>query len=315
MARAPRIACVGLASWDRLIVVDRYPDAGGYAIVQAEHSLPGGTTSNTAAALARIGAEVRLRAMVGDDADGAAMVAEMAAIGVNTEWLETRCGEGTDRATVIISTEPPDRTIYWHQGARIVRGDRIDITALFGHDVIVLDMDDAPLRRFLVDLPAHTLPTTKLLGALTYLTDGDLPDAFEIAMRHDVIVGNERELMAVTDRPDLDSALARVRDAMPGNNLRGCVVSRGAAGACAITRDVRWDSPALEIAVVDTTGAGDAFAAGVAYGMARRWDWSKTLRVANAMGGAATMAVGGQGSLATLNEVAAMLGMEVAELA
>ena len=52
MNRLPRIACLGLASWDDLVVVDMYPERGGCAIVERAAALPGGTTTNTAVALA-----------------------------------------------------------------------------------------------------------------------------------------------------------------------------------------------------------------------------------------------------------------------
>src|SRR5262245_1536749 len=135
--RRPRIAAVGLASWDRIITVDRYPSAGSYAIVRRTASLPGGTTSNSAVTLARLGAEVSLAALVGDDADGASLRETLDREGVDTHWLKTEPGTATDGATVIVSAEPRDRTIYWHQGARLVRGARLDVPAIFGHDVVL----------------------------------------------------------------------------------------------------------------------------------------------------------------------------------
>ena len=59
--RAPKIACIGLSSWDRLIAVPEYPAVGEQADVLEEVSAPGGTTTNTAVALARLGARGRHR--------------------------------------------------------------------------------------------------------------------------------------------------------------------------------------------------------------------------------------------------------------
>src|SRR5262245_52277094 len=71
--RRPRIAAVGLASWDRIIRVERYPVPGSYAIVQDSASLPGGTTSNSAVTIARLGADVAIAALIGDDPEGNAL--------------------------------------------------------------------------------------------------------------------------------------------------------------------------------------------------------------------------------------------------
>ena len=59
--RVPKIACIGRSSWDRLITVLEYPPIGGQADVLEEVSAPGGTTTNTAVALARLGAETSSR--------------------------------------------------------------------------------------------------------------------------------------------------------------------------------------------------------------------------------------------------------------
>ncbi len=308
-APGPRIAAVGLASWDRFLVVGHYPSAGEYAVVAEEASLPGGTTTNTAVALARIGARVSLAAMLGDDAEGRSLRAAMAAEpGIDTAWLATRPETRTDASTIVVSADPADRTIYWHQGAALVRRDRLDLTAIFDHDLTLLDVADAPLRRWVTDLPAHFAPRTRLLGTMTYLVDTAEPDALEVALRFDALVGNAREVQALTGERDLDAAGAAVVAAMRGANLRTLIVSRGREGCRVCTGGETVDVPGFPVNAVDTTGAGDAFAAGIAYGMARRWDWNRTARLANALGALATRALGGQTALPDRQEVAALLG-------
>jgi len=298
---------VGLASWDRLLVVERYPKPGEYVVVRNDISAPGGTTTNTAIALARLGAVVRVAAYVGDDAHGAAIRDGLERADVDTTWLATRVGQPTDASTIVVSHDPLDRTIYWHQGAQIVRGDRLDIAALFAHDLVIVDVADAPLRRFLVDLPAHTLPGVRLLGTLTYLVDAGVQDALELALRHDVIVGNEREILSLTGTWTIADAIAALQSQMPGHTLRACVVSRGSLGCRLFTATERWQVPAFKVDVVDPTGAGDAFTAGVAYGLARRWDYPAIGRFANACGALATRALGAQSTLPTMEEITTLM--------
>lgn len=300
-----------MASWDRLLVIETYPQPGEYRTVREELVAPGGTTTNTAVTLSRLGARVSLAAMIGDDAEGRAMREVLAREpGVDLAWLAVRAGERTDASTIIVSHQPPDRTILWHQGAHLVRRDRLDLMAIFTHDLVLLDVADHDLRRWLTDLPAHIAPRTRLLGTLTYLVDHGRPvaaDAFEVALRFDAVTGNEREARALTGTNDLESATRAVREAMPGSNLRTWVISRGAAGCRICTRDEVWDIPACETEVVDPTGAGDAFAAGIAYGMALRWDWPRTGWLANALGACAIGALGAQAGLPSDVEAAAIL--------
>jgi sugar/nucleoside kinase (ribokinase family) len=290
-----------------VIAIERYPEPGSYAIVTEELEGPGGTTTNAALALARLGADVTIRAHVGDDHTGHAMRAALAGEGVDIRGLTIDEHRPTDAATVIVSRTPPERTIYWHRGAHLVRGDRFEVPWLFGHDVVLVDVDEAPLRRFLLDLPAHTLPTARMLGTLTYLDDHDIPDAFDLVLRHDAIVGNARELVALTRSPDLESAIAAVRARMPGANLRVAAITLGSRGSLAFTRSERWESPAFAVEAIDTTGAGDAFAGAIAYGLACRWQWPDMLRVANAVAGLAVTALGAQSALPHWPEVEALL--------
>ncbi|HEX5498550.1 MAG TPA: carbohydrate kinase family protein [Thermomicrobiales bacterium] len=307
MSDGPRIALAGLASWDRLLVLDRFPPAGDQALVTRELSAPGGTTTNAAVALARLGARVRILTAVGDDAEGTLVRRALEAEGVDCSWMLARAGERTDLATVLVTDDPPDRTILWHQGAQIVKGDRIDIAALFAHDLVVLDLPNVPLVRFLTDLPAHSAPRARLLGTLTYLADMPPAEAFELALRHDAIVGCERDLLVVAGAPDLAAAVAAVQRGIRFSNLRTAVITRGAAGCLLIEADRVEAFPAIAVTPVDPTGAGDAFAAGLAYGMALRWPWPRAARFANVVGGLAVRALGAQTSLPSLAEAEGVL--------
>lgn len=307
-ARTPRVAAVGMASWDRFLVVERYPTAGAYEIVRHDVELPGGTTTNTAVALSRLGAQVSLIAMIGDDHEGARLKGHMdAEARIDTGAFCIREGEPTDASTIIVSADPPERTIYWHQGASLERGDRLDISAIFDHDLVLLDVASAPLRRWLTDLPAHTSPRSLLLGTLTYVAGSGEPDSLEVTLRHDAITGSERETLLLTGSSGMDEATHTIQAHMPGANLRTWVISRGSTGCRIITRDQVLDVPPFTVNAVDVTGAGDAFAAGVAYGMATRWNWERTGKLANAVGALATRSLGAQEALPDINEVAAIM--------
>jgi sugar/nucleoside kinase (ribokinase family) len=314
LPRSPRIALVGLSDWDDFIVVDRYPALGSFAITREALGCPGGTTLNSAVSLARLGVKVSLVSMLGDDHEGHQIRELLDHEGIDSQWVATSELKATDRSLVIVSREERERTIYWTQGARLKKGDPVDIAAIFGHDLVVLDVDDMPLRRFLVDLPAHTNPSARLLGAMTYLADSGEIGAWEIALRHDILVGNERELLALTGRTTLDDALAYAQSCMPGANLRACVVSRGANGAVAATKSNRWDSPAFMVDVVDTTGAGDAFAGAIAYATVFRWDWPRAIQFANAVAALSIRRLGSQSALPTIDEVASIMNVEPATL-
>jgi sugar/nucleoside kinase (ribokinase family) len=312
--RAPLITCIGVSDWDRLISISDYPEAGGFARVLEEVSAPGGPTTNTAVALSRLGARVGLASAVGADEHGQLVLRSLETAGIDTRWITVKPGQVTTLATVIVSRNPRDRTIFVETGAQLARGDQLDVAGLFGGDVLVLDVADVTLRRFLLDLPAHTVPTTRLLGPLTYLAHKELPDAFDLALRHDVIVSNEPDLLDVTGTWTLSDATTAIQHRMRGENLRAALVTRAGEGCRVVTETKSFNIPTFGIDVVDPTGAGDAFVAGVAWGMAQRWPWPEIGRFASAVGALACCSLGAQASLPSLQEVETLLASTPAEL-
>ncbi|MDI3339092.1 MAG: carbohydrate kinase family protein [Sphaerobacter sp.] len=300
-----RVAAFGLTSWDELLFTDRHPAPGDYAIVHRAVEQPGGTTANLAVALARLGVHVSLAAMVGDDAEGRRLREELAAAGVDIRHVRTRASEPTDRSTIIVAGEgaAADRTIVWRRGARLRRGDHLPIEEFFAYDLVVVDVDDPRLRRLIVDLSMHVSPRTRLLGPLVYLTTLDPATGLDLALRHDYVVGNATELCYLTGAPDLPAALAVLREEMILSQTRLAAITCGADGCVLVDRDRVVTVPAFDVEVVDPTGAGDAFAAGLALGIVSRWDLAQIGRFANAMGALATRCPGAQAGLPRRGEV------------
>lgn len=310
LARTPRIACIGVADWDRLIAATAYPEPGGVADVTDEVNALGGPTTNSAVALRRLGAAVGLAAAVGDDERGRLVRAALEAVGIDTSWVAVKPGQVSTRATVIVSEEPLDRTIFLERGAQLARHDQLDVAGLLGGDVLVLDVPDISLRRFLLDLPAHTVPTCRIVGPLNYLTNEEIPDGFELALRHDVIVSNERDALTLTGTWTLADAMTAMQNRMRGETLRAAFITRAAEGSLLVTETERLRVPAFTVAAVDPTGAGDAFVAGVAWGVAQRWPWAEVARFANAVGALACRSLGAQASLPSLAEVETLLASQ-----
>ena len=299
--RVPTVAAIGALSWDELIVLDHYPSEGGYSMIQRTLSAPGGTTGNIAMAARRLGADVSVLGKVGDDQRGAEIAKSLRAAGVQTDGC--LIGDGlTDTSTVLISEQTAERTILWRQGPHIQRRDRIDIDGLFGADITVIDCVDYDLRKFLTDLPAHTRPGACLIGTLTYQSDVVACDKFEIALRHDILVGNEREYLSLTGLGTAQESFEAVGLAMTGHNLRIAVMTSGARGAQAISQRDRVTATSRDVVAVDTTGAGDAFVGAFAFAHASRWPLERSLIFANTVASFVVSHLGAQTGLPTYTE-------------
>jgi len=307
-ARAPVISTIGVVSWDEIYLLDHYPREGNFALISDIFNGPGGTTGNVAMAARRLGARVSLVASVGRDERGNRILECLQAAGIDTGGCLRHDGN-TDLSVMLVSSRTAERTILWKQAPTIKRRDRIDIDALFRADLTVIDCVDYELRRFLSDLPAHTRPAARLLGTLTYLADVVAHDKLEIALRHDILVGNEREYRQLVGCDDADHCLQTVASAMSGTNLRLAVMTCGDRGSVAVTRDQAIRVPARPVAAADATGAGDAFAGALAYAQALRWDIARSLTLANAVASLVVTAIGAQTALPTIDKAIAAAGL------
>lgn len=302
--RPVSVSALGVVSWDEVYLLETYPAEGFFGLVTDHLSAPGGTTGNAAMVALKLGSSVHVFSKVGVDERGAALVQSLASAGADVSGILT-APEATDLSVVLVTGETSERTILWQKGPYLKRGDRIDIESLFGADVVILDPVDYELRRFLTDLPAHTRPSTRILGPLTYLEDVVADDKTEVALRHDVVVGNEREYCLLTGEHDPDVALEVLRGRLPGSNCRLAIMTRGASGSMAVSAAERWDCPAFPVEPVDTTGAGDAFAGAIAFGLAQRWSVPAMLSFASVV---AALVVGSLGAQAGQPDLPTVLG-------
>lgn len=105
----------------------------------------------------------------------------------------------------------------------------------------------------------------------------------------DVFVPNQLEALTLTGAADAEEALIRL-----ARHVRTVVIKCGADGAIAMHEGQRYAMPAPEVAVVDTTGAGDSFNAGLVYGMLRGVPFERSLLCAVMCGSLATTDYGGR---------------------
>ncbi|HUL55784.1 MAG TPA: carbohydrate kinase family protein [Usitatibacter sp.] len=87
-------------------------------------------------------------------------------------------------------------------------------------------------------------------------------------------------------------------------SMEAVVVTRGAEGSSVYTKGRRIDVPAVKPeAIVDPTGCGDAYRAGLLYGMARGWDWERSARLSSLMGSIKIAHRGGQNHRPSRTEI------------
>jgi ribokinase len=305
----PSVAAIGSVTWDIVITVDRYPIPPGRSdFIHKWIGAPGGNTGNSAVAAARLGASVSLAALTGDDPIGHALRSALEVEQVNFTQMAFRGEEPTDACIIIVSKDPPTRTIYWQRGARLGVGDALNLPVLFAHNVLLIDVDAPALHRHLLDeVASRPDRSVRVLGSLQYpagtASSDPWPDALALMLEVDVATGDEAEWMRVTGTESSTALVETLQQAMRHSRLQASFITRGDRGCMVCTVGECTELPAYKVNAVDTTGAGDAFTGGVAYGLASGWDWVRIGRFANAVGALSTRALGAQSALPTLSEV------------
>lgn len=267
---SPRIITIGAHILDVLgRPVESIPPGQGSVRVEEIKATAAGTAAGTAVDLAKLGADVLTIGAIGDDLLGDILIAAMRRHGVDTSGLVRKPGAQTS-ATILPIRPNGERPALHVPGATplLTRAD-IDLARLAaaGADALMIGAPDR-LGRFVDDgLPEVITAADGALVAVDVLGPGH-PGAFErlkgLLWRTDWFMPNGDQLLGLTGQPDLFSAIKEVLTLGTG----GVAVTLGADGCL-----VAWSGrepvhlPALATDVVDTTGCGDAFNAGMITGL------------------------------------------------
>jgi sugar/nucleoside kinase (ribokinase family) len=253
-------------------------DAMGPAI-----EVSGGSAANTIAGLASFGARAKFIGKVKDDQLGQAFQHDIRAIGVDFTTALATEGPSTARCYILV-TPDGERTLNTYLGAAQnlspadVDEDAIAASAITYLEGYLWDPKDAKDAFVKAAAVAHK---AKRMVALT-LSDafcvGRYRDEFLQLIRSrtaDLLFANEAELLSLYQTSDFESAVTALR-----KDAHLAVVTRSEKGCLVVTAEKTEAVPASPITrLIDTTGAGDLFAAGFLFGLARKTDMTTAARL------------------------------------
>jgi ribokinase len=274
----PRLVVVGSINVDLFVHVPRLP-APGETVLGTSSSAFGGKGANTAAAAARLGADVAIVGAVGDDEHGRAAFADLRASGVSVEHVAV-VSEPTGVAHILVD-ERGENMIAVASGANAA------LTA--GHVTQALDelLRGEEVVFANLESPDATIEAAARRSEMFVLAAAPVrPVASDILERCAVVLLNEHEAEALAlDAPAI-------------------VVTRGADGAELRERGQEPRAFAgVPARAVDTTGAGDAFAAAVCVALAAGLDLPRAVAIANLAGARAVESLGARALLPPLEEL------------
>lgn len=292
---------VGQVSFDHVCSAPALPRVGGKVRALEYARLPGGQVATTLLACARLGLRAAFVGTVGDDAEGAAVLAPLRAGGVDLSSVRTRPGAPTQMAQIWIEQSSGERAIVWFRDPRLsLRPDEIPAEVIRSARALHLDAGDPAASRAAARAARE--------AGVPVVLDADHPEPGVEALLPEIdfpVVSREfAETFYETSK--LEEALER----MLAGGARMAVVTLGAAGALARVGERLIRSPAYRVQARDTTGAGDAFRAGFVWGLLEGLDAEGVLRAAAAVAALNCRALGAQGGLPDRAGLLAFLARE-----
>jgi sugar/nucleoside kinase (ribokinase family) len=283
--RPPAVTIIGCVQADVVMSpVTDLPTPGGTQLTEQMAVRVGGAGANAALAAVEAGMEARLIGCIGEDQLGGWMREQLAPAGLADELVAV-AGETTG-LTVVLESPARDRTFLTYLGVNarwepaMIPDDALTCENLLLCDYFVMPRLRGAAARRLLD-------TARARGARTFFDTTWDADGFSGETRNevrellpsvDVFLPNEVEACAIADEPRDAAQAARVLQADSGGWV---VVKLGPRGCLAVgPGGTEIAVPAPSVTVADTTGAGDAFNAGLAHALSSGANWPDALTMA-----------------------------------
>ncbi|WP_457585209.1 carbohydrate kinase family protein [Ensifer canadensis] len=301
------IVLLGDINIDLVLDIPEYPLEGGEAIATAQRHMLGGSATNTAIALSRAGHDCRLIGRVGQDAWGQQALSSLEDIGVSTAWIGRDPLEPTQTNIVTVG-KSGERTMFAYRGANaqlspaFIADDAFEDAALFhlsGYAFLQSPQSDAAMRA--IELAQEfQVPVTLDIPAGVALSVA--PRVRNLLSKFDTIMLGRADLAPLAgEGPEIpaDDAIK----SLLRQGVRRIALKHDLTGSALYQNSGCESAPWFSVVAVDTTGAGDAFAAGHIIGRVSGLAGSECCRLANAFGAIAVTRQGAGLSMPALAEV------------
>jgi sulfofructose kinase len=255
------VVTLGLNSLDILAVIPSHPVAGGKTRIEQLATLPGGQSASAAVGCARLGWRTQYIGTFGEDDAARVGIESLTQEGVDTSAVRRVPKATSHTSIVLVDARSGDRTVIWHRDPRLAMAiEDVPVEAVCGGRVLLVD-DHEPLAASVAARAARDA------GVRTVIDVEKLRPGTEELLQHiDILIAAETFPSELTGIGDLPAALREM--ARRFEPALTCA-TLGPRGSLALVNGLELRTPAFDVHVVDTTGAGDAFRAGFIAGWLR----------------------------------------------
>ncbi|MCX8052540.1 MAG: ribokinase [Armatimonadetes bacterium] len=300
MSRA-KLVVVGSSNIDMVVKAERIPCPGETLLGNEFAMVPGGKGANQAVCAAKLGADVKFVARVGDDVFGETSLANFHRVGVNTEFVIKDTDHPSGVALIVVDIAGENAIVVAPGANHALTPADVDraAEAIRVADVVLLQLEIPS------ETVTHTIDLARALGVRVVLNPAPIrPISRETLAKVDVLVPNQHEAAYLVGAPsglELEAELAARKLIELG--ARAVVITLGSNGAYVADESGGHFVEAYKVTAVDTTAAGDAFTASLACGIAEGMSLIDAARFATKVAALSVTRLGAQSSMPSRDEV------------
>lgn len=299
-----KITVIGSFVMDMVATMDKYPDAGESVIGTSIAFYPGGKGANQCVAIKRLGGNVEMIGMLGNDANGRVFRDVLDKEGIKSDYV-FECDTPTAVAQIQINSSGQNRICVIPSANFVFSEEHVDkIDEIIKESsliVLQLEMVLPVIRKIIKRANAYNVKVLLNPAPAAALEN-------EILSMVDYITPNETELSVLTGMSTStdDEVIAAAKKLL--NSGVGCVVATlGDRGALIVTDDYAEIIPGYKVNAVDTVAAGDSFNGAFAVALTEGKSLRDAVKFANAMGALTVLVKGAIPSMHTREEVEAFI--------
>ena len=267
--------------------------------------LPGGNSLNTAVALRKMGDQVMIGGSIGDDALGSLLLQHLKELGLDVRGVMAEKGKST-ASTIILRVHGEDRRYIMNLGVGAdFTGEYLSHDLLPENGVVLAGgylklatWDDEHLKEFFKSAQDKGNKTV-LNVCLVHNSDTNPERVLPLLKYVDVFLPNEDEARAITGENDIDMQAKRLL----ASGAKTVIITKGDKGLFADDGHSRTEMGIYKVNIVDPSGCGDCFTAGLIAGLRRSWDIIPMLKFGSASGALSATALGCTTGIPSFSEI------------
>ncbi|MGA9532183.1 MAG: carbohydrate kinase family protein [Anaerolineales bacterium] len=307
------VLVLGDINVDVLLPIESYPEPGGDQRSERMVIGVGGSAANSAIALANLGATPHLLGCVGEDPWAEVVLKDLDSAGVGLAGLQRSVRFGTGMMFIPV-TPDGQRTLIGRRGANrqlhqpALPNNLIDSCQalhLSGYAFEEEPQSGAARGVLQIAVDAEWFISLDTAYRPAFSSRQEL---VEVIPHLSLLVLGEPEALSLSGCTDIDDAVGTLLAA----GAQRVAVKRGSQGASLHGPNERIDWPAFDVPTIDTTGAGDAFSAGLLHGLLSGLDDKAAALLAMAAGALATTVWGAGAAMPEAAAVRDLIAQETA---